>query len=181
MQGTYTLLESCRVCSLVPVQSGHSRPTFKWLISTVMCATLVLHAKHKAEQVYLQSLLEAHMGMPLDAMRQFSELSPAERGTSVLSGAHMPSRGFYRIRSVTPGQLDRQRGSGPSICGIPFWVSSRSEAAVSAPLGQGSLECEIGSGGSVDTSVVGDIGEEVAHGRAHMGNDMGELKAPVDM
>ncbi|DBB06587.1 TPA: hypothetical protein ACH3X1_012116 [Trebouxia sp. C0004] len=50
---------------------------------------------------YLKDLLEIHMGMQLDQMQRLAQLSPAARILENLPGAHMPARGFYRIKATT--------------------------------------------------------------------------------
>lgn len=39
------------------------------------------------------------MGMRLEEMRRLSQLSPEARQGQSLTGAHMPTRGFYQIKS----------------------------------------------------------------------------------
>lgn len=53
------------------------------------------------------------MGMRLEDMRRLSQLSPEAREGQSLAGAHMPTRGFYQIKSK---QAVRQI----SCCGFPL-------------------------------------------------------------
>ena len=56
----------------------------------------------------VQELLASHMGMRLDSMQWFAGTSPAERSSVCLPDAHLPKRGFYRIKSVAASQLQKQ-------------------------------------------------------------------------
>ena len=47
----------------------------------------------------MQEQFERHMGMRLEEMRRLSQLSPEDREGQSLTGAHMPTRGFYQIKS----------------------------------------------------------------------------------
>ncbi|KAL0026556.1 hypothetical protein WJX77_006522 [Trebouxia sp. C0004] len=58
---------------------------------------------------YLKDLLEIHMGMQLDQMQRLAQLSPAARILENLPGAHMPARGFYRIKATTSQVLNFDR------------------------------------------------------------------------
>lgn len=60
-----------------------------------------------------QEQFERHMGMRLEEMRRLSQLSPEAREGQSLTGAHMPTRGFYQIKSK---QAVRQI----SCCGFPL-------------------------------------------------------------
>ena len=64
---------------------------------------------------FMQDLLEVHMGMQLDQMQRLAQLTPASRVLKNLPGAHMPARGFYRIK-VTASQVCRDSTS----C-LKFW------------------------------------------------------------
>ena len=75
----------------------------------------------------MQGLLETHMNMPVAAMQSFAQLSPDERGMQVLPGACLPARGFYRIRTVTPGQLQKPQKRGSLLCGMSWWSCCDSE------------------------------------------------------
>lgn len=60
------------------------------------------------------------MGMSLHDMRLFAELSLDERPREGLAGAHLPPRGFYRVKTVSRDQLQaanptRQVTSKPSF------------------------------------------------------------------
>ena len=47
----------------------------------------------------MQEQFERQMGMRLGEMRRLSQLSPEAREGQSLTGAHMPTRGFYQIKS----------------------------------------------------------------------------------
>ena len=47
----------------------------------------------------MQEQFEKQMGMRLEEMRRLSQLSPEAREGQSLAGAHMPTRGFYQIKS----------------------------------------------------------------------------------
>ncbi len=121
------------------------------------------------------------MDMSLEAMRQWRDLDPSERGTQTLPGAHLPVRGFYRIKSTTSGQLQKQKSSGLSLCGIPFWVTPRSENTSSKDLFQPSMESELVSQYSAGQSGSGTVmvrEEDVPCQRA-VGNL--EVRVPMDI
>ena len=67
------------------------------------------------------------MNMSVDAMQRFARLSSEERGMQVLPGACLPTRGFYRIRTVTPGQLQKPQRRKSLLCGISCWSCCDSE------------------------------------------------------
>lgn len=121
------------------------------------------------------------MDMSLEAMRQWRDLDPSERGTQTLPGAHLPVRGFYRIKSTSSGQLQRQKAAGLSLCGIPFWVTPQSETTCSTDLFQPSMESELVSQDSAGQSGSGTvlIREEDMRGQRAMGNL--EVRVPVDI
>ena len=50
------------------------------------------------DALVLQGLLAEHMGMHLDNMQRFADASPADRSSAFLPNAHLPKRGFYRIK-----------------------------------------------------------------------------------
>ncbi|DBA97089.1 hypothetical protein WJX77_003952 [Trebouxia sp. C0004] len=106
---------------------------------------------------YLQTLLATQMDMSLEAMRQWRDLAPSERGTQNLPGAHLPVRGFYRIKSITSGQLQKQKNSGLSLCGIPFWLAPRSENTSAKDLVQPDMESELVSQYSAGQSDSGTV------------------------
>ena len=45
------------------------------------------------------------MGMQLPEMRQFAVLPPEQRLQQGLVGAHLPARGFYRVKTISHDQL----------------------------------------------------------------------------
>ena len=131
--------------------------------------------------LWLQTLLATQMDMSLDAMRQWRDLTPSERGTQTLPGAHLPVRGFYRIKSITSGQLQKQKAPGLSLCGIPFWVAPQSENTSSKDLVQPSMESVLVSqcsAGRSDSGTVMVREEDVRCQRA-VGNL--EVRVPVDI
>ncbi|KAL3149444.1 hypothetical protein ABBQ32_002237 [Trebouxia sp. C0010 RCD-2024] len=67
---------------------------------------------------YFQDLLANHMGMHLDSMQRFADTSPAERSSASLPDARLPKRGFYRIKSVAAGQLQKRPASKPPLLRI---------------------------------------------------------------
>jgi hypothetical protein len=144
---------------------------------------VVMHCAivHIESCLWLQTLLATQMDMSLEAMRQWRDLAPSERGTQTLPGAHLPVRGFYRIKSITSGQLQRQKSSGLSLCGIPFWVTPRSENTSSKDLFQPSMESELVSQYSAGQSGSGTVmvrEEDVPCQRA-VGNL--EVRVPMDI
>ena len=62
----------------------------------------------------MQEQLEKHMGMRLEEMQRLSQLSPQAREGQTLTGAHMPTRGFYQIKS-------KQTVTDIGCCGLPLW------------------------------------------------------------
>lgn len=119
------------------------------------------------------------MSMQLDAMQQWRDLTPEQRGSGTLPGAQLPARGFYRIKSVTPSRLQMQKREGPLFCncGIPFWVSSRSADNTSGGFSKSSLEVGMVSQSSDEKAVV------VTQDAADEGQraDVAELRTPVDL
>ncbi len=67
----------------------------------------------------VQAVLERHMGMRLADMQRLSQLSPEEREGQSLTGAHLPTRGFYKIKSEAKTQ--KQASQQLTWCGIPLW------------------------------------------------------------
>ena len=53
------------------------------------------------------------MGMRMDEMLYLSRMSPEAREGLSLTGAHMPTRGFYQVADV--------KSPGASCCGFPLW------------------------------------------------------------
>ena len=122
----------------------------------------------------LQTLLETHMGMTLDAMQQWRDLTPAERGTQSLPGAHLPIRGFYRIKSINSSQLQKQRSTSVSFCGIPFWVSQKPQNDSSEDLSQPRVDADLKESQlTANTALVQDAEDGQAVNA--------EVKLPVDM
>ena len=46
------------------------------------------------------------MGMQLPEMRQFAVLPPEQRLQQGLAGAHLPARGFYRVKTADTSHVD---------------------------------------------------------------------------
>ena len=67
----------------------------------------------KGHVLWVQELLQTHMGMHVDHMQQFADTSPADRSSMSLPNTHLPKRGFYRIKSVPASQLQKQSKSQP--------------------------------------------------------------------
>ena len=112
-----------------------------WALSLIACK--VFPEKWNHVWSHLQTLLETHMAMSLDAMQQCQDLTPADRGTQSLPGGHLPVRGFYRIKPINSRQLQNQRSSSASFCGIPFWVLPKPQNDSSRDLRQPSVECDV--------------------------------------
>lgn len=84
-----------------------------------------------------QEQVKRHMGMRLEEMRRLSQLGPEAREGQSLTGAHMPTRGFYQIKSK---QAVRQI----SFCGFPLqWRLHRDSHDSTA---SGSLQADDVSG-----------------------------------
>ena len=61
------------------------------------------------------------MGMHLDEMRHLSQLGPDAREDQGLPGAHLPARGFYKIRSRDEAESETMCNC--NYCGNPFqWL-----------------------------------------------------------
>lgn len=73
----------------------------------------------------LQDLLEAQMGMQLEAIRQLPPISHEDRlfqqGT-VLEGAHLPPRGFYYSKPARVTQPTKQCTSSWSWAKLASWI-----------------------------------------------------------
>lgn len=80
----------------------------------------------------MQELLATHMGMHVDSMQQFAGKSPAERNSVCLPDAHVPKRGFYRIKSVAASQLEKQPEPRPSPFRILLCLGSKTSKASSS-------------------------------------------------
>ncbi|KAA6428794.1 MAG: hypothetical protein FRX49_01669 [Trebouxia sp. A1-2] len=65
------------------------------------------------------ALLENQMGMRFTEMQCLSQLSPEEREGQTLTGAHLPTRGFYKIKSEA--KIQKQASRQLTWCGIPLW------------------------------------------------------------
>ena len=102
----------------------------------------------------VQELLASHMGMHVDSMQRFADTSPADRSGVCLPDAHLPKRGFYRIKSVAASQLQKQSESKPAFRIFSFLGPKTSKASSSSSLTQ---SLDMGSKVSLD-SVVEDVG-----------------------
>ncbi|DBA92558.1 TPA: hypothetical protein ACH3X1_002782 [Trebouxia sp. C0004] len=102
----------------------------------------------------LQATLWKHMGMRLDEMRHLSLLGPDARVDQGLPGAHLPARGFYKIRSRDEPQ--REPAQNYTYCGIPFWwlLHPMSHRNNLDDLHHDSIESEVTSTGAEDQHVV---------------------------
>ena len=100
----------------------------------------------------MQELLETHMGMHLDSMQQFAGTSPAERSSMCLPDAHLPKRGFYRIRSVAASQLQKQlEPRAPTFRTLACLGFKTSKASSSSALSQSEDNSDIVSKTSLDS------------------------------
>ncbi|KAA6426189.1 MAG: hypothetical protein FRX49_04041 [Trebouxia sp. A1-2] len=114
---------------------------------------------------YLKGLLETHMGMPLEAMKRWRDLPPAERGSKSLPHAQMPPRGFYLIKRVSRSQLQKkQRRNGSSLWSLPLWGSKAVQTDSSKDLTHFGTESELVAQSSADQSETIEIGGEEAKG-----------------
>ena len=100
------------------------------------------------------------MGMQSDDMQQFLHLSPEAREGKSLAGAHLPPRGFYRIKSASSCSTQRKSSmTYDFFCGAPGCFPSRSSAqhSNSGDLSQVSGEPEFVTKSSEEQDVVVDI------------------------
>ena len=113
----------------------------------------------------LQELLDVHMGMSVDTMRKFADSEPADRDSDSLLGAHLPKRGFYRIKSVAAGQLQKQRAPGScSFRGLSCLgcAGSKADSSGTTPqdgegsdsVGEDAVQSGDGQAGSADVAPV---------------------------
>ncbi len=100
------------------------------------------------------------MGMRLDEMRQLSQLGPDAREDQGLPGAHMPARGFYKIRSRNEAQ--REPACNCNYCGVPFWwlLHPASHDNNMNDLHHDSIESEVASTAAEDQHVVIEVKTE---------------------
>ena len=64
------------------------------------------------------------MGMHLADMKRFASENPASRKSPTLPGAHLPAKGFYRIKSANASQNQRQNAvpwNTKVLSWLPFW------------------------------------------------------------
>ena len=87
--------------------------------------------------LWVQELLQTHMGMQVDHMQQFADTSPADRSSVSLPNAHLPMRGFYRIKSVAASQLQKQsKSKSPSfrnLSRLGFAKTSKGSSSLGLP------------------------------------------------
>ncbi len=104
--------------------------------------------------VSLQDLLEKRMGMHLDEMRHLSQLSPEAREGQSLTGAHLPARGFYKIKSS--GKVQKPAVQEISCCGFPVWwqMQASGHDSSTTDLRHVSIESEVAAGASADKPVM---------------------------
>lgn len=133
-------------------------------------------ANVEVHALLVQELLTTHMGMHVDSMQQFAGTSPAERSSLCLPDAHLPKRGFYRIKSAAASQLQKQ----PEPCPPPFRILSclgfkTSKASSSSILTQSGDNSDIDKA-SLDTMQEGIIDLE---GQGHEG--LVPVKIPLNL
>ena len=98
----------------------------------------------------IQDLLERHMGMQLTDMQQFVTLSIQARQQQTLPGSYLPPKGYYRVKTNSRQQLQRQSWLTSSLRTLPscFGLSSSDKESISGNLGRAS----VGSDGSTQPS-----------------------------
>ena len=108
----------------------------------------------------MKGLLADHMGMHVDSMQRFADTSPADRSSASLPEAHLPKRGFYRIKSRAASQLQKRPESKPSsLCMLSCFAPITGRAGSSKTLSQTSTDsmkdCELVSKASLKSVVEG--------------------------
>ncbi len=100
------------------------------------------------------------MGMHLDEMRHLSQLGPDVREDQGLPGAHLPARGFYKIRSRD--EAERESACNCNYCGSPFWWLLRPASHHNnlSDLHHDSIESEVTSTAAEDQHVVIEVKSE---------------------
>lgn len=92
------------------------------------------------------------MGMHMDSMQQFADTRPAERSSEFLPDAHLPKRGFYRIKSVAASQLQKQPEPRPLSFRILSCLGSKTgKDSSSSTLSQSGDDSDIVSKASLDS------------------------------
>ncbi len=112
----------------------------------------------------MQAVLERHMGMHLADMQRLSQLSPEEREGQTLTGAHLPTRGFYKIRSEA--KIQKQASRQLTWCEVPLWWRMPlpvPDSSVS-DLHHVSVDTELAEAASGDQAVVIEVKMEELHG-----------------
>ena len=96
------------------------------------------------------------MGMRLQEMRRLSQLSPEAREGQSLNGAHLPTRGFYQLKSRD--QVNKPATQEMRCCGLPVWwqLQPSSHDSSALDLQQISVESDIAAS-SCDEPVVTDL------------------------
>ena len=112
----------------------------------------------------MQAVLERHMGMHLSDMQRLSQLSPEEREGQTLTGAHLPPRGFYKIKSEA--KIRKQASRQLTWCGIPLWWRMPLPVADSSvsDLHHVSADTELAEAASGEQSVVIEVKLEELRG-----------------
>ncbi len=108
----------------------------------------------------VQAVLERHMGMRLTEMQRLSQLSPEEREGQTLTGAHLPTRGFYKIKSEA--KIQKQASRQLTWCGISLWWRMPPPVPDSSvsDLHHVSADTELAEAASDDQSVVIEVKSE---------------------
>ncbi len=112
----------------------------------------------------VQAVLERHMGMRLAEMQRLSQLSPEEREGQTLTGAHLPTRGFYKIKSEA--KIQKQASRQLTWCGIPLWwrIPLPVPDSSVSDLHHVSADTELAEAASDDQSVVIEVKTEELRG-----------------
>ena len=93
------------------------------------------------------------MGMRLQEMRRLSQLSPEAREGQSLNGAHLPTRGFYQLKSRD--QVNKPATQEMRCCGLPVWwqLQPSSHDSSALDLQQISVESDIAASSSDEPMV----------------------------
>ena len=105
------------------------------------------------------------MGMQLADMKQFVLLSTQARQQQTLPGSYLPPKGYYRVKTNSRQQLQRQSWLTSSLRTLPscFGLSSSDQESVSGNLGRASVESDDSTQPSTDMPTVVEVsllGEE---------------------
>lgn len=107
----------------------------------------------------LQDLLQKHMGMHLSQMRQFTALSQGERLSQSLEGSYLPVKGYYRIKTDSARQLQRQSWLSSSLRGLPSCfamtpTTDQGHVGKAGKFSRGSAESDASTEASLDKPMV---------------------------